>query len=78
VSVPSSVLGPSTHLPRKLVCLPPLDPKGGTTPLAGGEGVGGPNRDDWKESLAWHSVYFVPIQSVGILPGIFSPNRDDF
>jgi hypothetical protein len=47
VSVPSSELGPP---PPQAVCLP-LGPKGEESSLAG-EGVGGPNSDDWIESLA--------------------------
>ncbi len=49
VSVPSSELGPPTNLPQQASVSPSLDPKGGATLACG---PGGPNSDDWTESLA--------------------------
>ncbi len=53
MSVPSSELGPP-HILRKRVCPPPpLDAHWWEEQhTRAGEGVGGPNSDDWKESLA--------------------------
>jgi hypothetical protein len=56
VSVPSSDLGPPTPSPLVSVS-PPLDQKGEEQYSLAGEGVGGPNSDDWKESLALCIVY---------------------
>ncbi len=52
MSVRSSELCPPP-LPRKRVCLRSWTQKGGENiRYIGGEGVGGPNSEDWKESLA--------------------------
>ncbi len=51
MSVPSSGLGPPTRTPLpQWVCFncPPPHPE----PRRGAEGVGGPNSDDWRKSLA--------------------------
>jgi hypothetical protein len=60
VSVPLLELGvPSTPSPPPLASVSPpsLGPKGGEQHSFAGEGGGGPNSDDWTESL--HSVYSV-------------------
>ncbi len=51
VLVPSSEFGPPTPSPQVIVS-PPLDLKGGGQHSLAGEGVGEPNSDDGKESLA--------------------------
>jgi hypothetical protein len=46
-------VGIGSPLQRNRVCLPPLYPKsGGEKHSLAGEGVEGPNSDDWTESLA--------------------------
>ncbi len=51
MSVPSSELGQPTPSPAS-ECVPPGIKEGCNTRLREGEGVGGPNSDDWRESLA--------------------------
>jgi hypothetical protein len=47
----------SPHLlPRKRVC-PPHGPKWGETHSLAGEWVGGPNSDDWTETLVLYILY---------------------
>jgi hypothetical protein len=49
---------PPRPLSRKRVCPPPpLDPKGGGEHSLVGEGAGGANSDDWRESLALCQLY---------------------
>ncbi len=50
MSVPSSEFGPSPPLPQASVSLPP-EPNGGGGGNVG-EGVRGPNSDDWRKSQA--------------------------
>ncbi len=46
-------IGTPPPLSRKRVCHPPPEPKGGGgTHAPAGEGMGGPNSDDWRKSLA--------------------------
>ncbi len=54
----------STHpLSRKLMYPPPAGIKGGgSNTRRRVEGVGGPNSDDWRESLAFCLVYSVPLR----------------
>ncbi len=57
----SSELGPPTPS-QASECVSLLRPKGREEQHShAGEGVGGPNSDDWKESLALVIVYYVLI-----------------
>ncbi len=57
MSVRSSELGPPHPFSRKRVCPPPAEPKLEGTHSPAGEGVEGPNSDDWRKSLVLCLLY---------------------